>query len=249
MRAKDVINEATEEGIDVVNIAKYVSSFLLDHGRFGIGYDIGHMENQKPLPDLYTEAAYSMLYDHGLMFAIVKSPKTPKGTVHLGAYVKGHKLIWINQRTLRDFGLLTSVLVHELQHALDDIRSEGRALPKFGTDYTRAQYLARPQEINARFSQAMYDIVNHQADYIKAMGSPWDRKESKEMIQRILRTHNLDRKVFPDGPRGQKAYKRILSRAYTFNADISKAIRPGDDVRKPSIMDRIKLLIRSYLPF
>lgn len=250
MRAADIINEATDEGVDVVIIADYVASFLEDHAKFGNGYDIYDMENQAPLPEIHTEAANSMLYDHGLMFSIVRNsniPKSPRGSIHLGAYLKTHKLIWINQRALANRRLLTSILVHELQHALDDVRSEGKALPTSAPDDTRLQYLLRPQEINARFSQAMYDIVDQQASYIAKMDKPWDGQTAKEMVRKILHRHSLNRETFPVGPKGQKAYERIVSRAHTFSVDVSKLIQPGE-AKKRSLVDRIKLLIRSYLP-
>lgn len=241
------INEATAEGVDVINIAQYVAEFLSKHARYGKGYDIDDMENISPLPEINTEAAYSMLYDHGLTFSILKGIKLDKKIRNMGAYLRHHKMIWVDQRALTKFGLLTSILAHEIQHALDDIRSAGKALPMHGPNDTRADYLARPQEINARFSQAMHDIVDRQALFVQEHGKPWDRKKTDEMIGEILRTHDLTRQVFPKGDRGNKAYNRIISRAHTFNNDVKDFIKPSKDQRS-SMLDKIKLLIRSYLP-
>lgn len=242
-----MINEATPEGIDVITISQYVASFLADHAKYGRAYDIEHMEDKQPLPELRTEAAYSMLYDYRLMFLITKGYKTKRART-VGAYHSADGLIWVDQRALRNFNLLVSILAHEIQHALDDIRSDGKALPPFAPEYTRKEYLSRPQEINARFSQAMYDIVDLQSDHILSKGEPWDRKKSIEMINKILKKHLLVRSLFPDNPRGQKAYNRIISRAHTFNDNVKNIIRVSDGAGKRSLIDRIKLLIRSYLP-
>lgn len=242
------INEATAEGVDVINIAQYVAEFLSKHARYGKGYDIDDMENISPLPEINTEAAYSMLYDHGLTFSILKGIMINKNVRNMGAYLKSHRLIWVDQRALTRFGLLTSILAHEIQHALDDIRSAGKALPKHGPNDNRSVYLARPQEINARFSQVMHDIVDRQALFVQEHGQPWDRKKTDEMIGEILRKHDLTRQVFPTGTRGNKAYNRIVSRAHTFNDDVKNFIKPSKDPRRTSMLEKIKLLIRSYLP-
>lgn len=242
------IDEATAEGVDVINIAQYVANFLSKHAKYGRGYDIQHMEEKSQLPELNTDEAYSMLYDHGLTFAILKGKKIDKRSRMLGAYLRDRRLIWVDQRALLRFGQMTSILAHEIQHALDDIRSGGKALPSFDPDYTRDEYLARPQEINARFAQAMHDIVDQQAVYIEKNGQPWDRRETMQMISKILDKNDLRRKVFPAGPRGDKAYNRIISRAHTFNGDVRGFIRISSKLDKPSMVDKIKTLIRSYLP-
>jgi hypothetical protein len=231
-----------------MNIANYVAAFLINHAKNGYGYDIQHMEEFGPFPQLRTEEAYSMIYDHGLTFTVMNGQKIKKGKRYLGAYAKGRNLIWVDRRLLVRSKMLVSILLHELQHALDDIRSGGKALPDNDPDQPRDQYLSRPQEINARFSQALYDLVDLQASYMEQNGKPWDRQKSAEMIMGILDSHQLGKTLF-SGPDGQRAYQRMLSRAYKFNDEVRNLItvnRGGE--RKQSIIDRIKLLIRAYLP-
>ena len=248
MRSHEIINEATDDSIDLMTIAQYVAAFLTDHAKNGHGYDIQHMEDFDPLPGLRTEIAYSMLYDHGLTFMIVNGRKIKKGRRYLGAYTRGFNLIWVERRLLVNPKMLVSVLLHELQHALDDIRSDSKALPVHDPDQTRDQYLARPQEINARFSQALYDLVDLQADHILHNGEPLDKQRSAEMIKKILDSHQLGKNLF-SGPRGERAYQRLLSRAYKFNDEACNLITVhGGEKKNRSIIDRIKLLIRAYLP-
>lgn len=242
------MDEGTVEGVDVIHLAQYVANFLSKYGKYGRGYDISQMEDIEPLPELHSEAAYYMLYDHGLVFAILKGSNNSKNIRTMGAYIKHRRLIWVDQRSLMNFGLMCSILAHEIQHAMDDIRSEGRALPPVPPNRDRAEYLARPQEINARFAQAMHDIVDLQAVYISQKGQPWEKQQSVGMIKKILIKHNLTRPVFAPGLKGNRAYNRILSRAYRFNDDVKDYIKPTDPTEKPSIIKRIKNLIRSYLP-
>lgn len=248
MRSQEIIREATDESVDLMRIANYVAAFLTDHAKNAYGYDIQHMEDFDPLPELRTEEAYSMLYDHGLTFVLINGQKVKKGKRYLGAYVKGNNLIWIDRKLLVKPRSLVSVLIHELQHALDDIRSGGKALPDNDPDQPRNQYLSRPQEINARFSQALYDLVDLQASYMEQNGKPWGRQEAAEMIMKILDSHQLGKTLF-SGPDGQRRYQRMLSRAYKFNDEVRNLITVNrGSEKKQSIIDRIKLLIRAYLP-
>jgi hypothetical protein len=120
--------------------------------------------------------------------------------------------------------LVASILVHELQHALDDLKSKGRALahnPADNLDSAVAyqQYLSLPKEINARFAQALLDI----AEYATRMVS---RDQLTVAIQVAFNNHQLTRELFGNNV---AQYRRLLSRTYKFfdaYIDAPYAFRP-----------------------
>jgi hypothetical protein len=109
---------------------------------------------------------------------------------------------------------VASILVHELQHALDGLKSRGRALgpnPSDDLDPDQAyqQYLRLPKEINARFAQALLDT----ARYVTRMDN---RSQLERVIQVAFGKHQLTPDLFGDNTR---QYRRLLSRTYKFFDD------------------------------
>ncbi len=110
---------------------------------------------------------------------------------------------------------VASTLSHEIQHALDDLKSQGKALADpilykgMSNDYQ--SYLKRPYEVNARFQQATMDIAEYVA-MPKKDGSKATQKDLPELIRYAFEKNQLD-KIYE---KNQKEYKRLLSRAYKF---------------------------------
>ena len=110
---------------------------------------------------------------------------------------------------------VASTLSHEIQHALDDLKSNGKALknPISTSDYqTNYQdYLKKPYEVNARFQQALMDI----AEYIpqtKKDGTKTTNKDLPDLIRYAFEKNRLNELY----SKNQAEYKRLVSRAYKF---------------------------------
>lgn len=107
---------------------------------------------------------------------------------------------------------IRSTFIHEMQHAVDDIKSQG----KFDNIDSKAaqqntagsveqrhrQYLKLPYEINARFTQAILDIA---LQYNKIEG-PY---RLQDLIKNAFKNHNLD-------VASNRQYKHLATRAYKF---------------------------------
>jgi hypothetical protein len=146
----------------------------------------------------------------------------------MGAYVKyegAHSVIELylpaierSERSMGDTAAdrIQSVLIHELTHALDDVKSSGKYSktpwakrgddsPMVKDDERYQQYLRSNHEINARFLQALLDIS---INYIHVEGP----HRLQDLIKNTFANHRLD--VATD-----KQMKRLMSRAYQyFNA-------------------------------
>jgi hypothetical protein len=145
-----------------------------------------------------------------------------KNTNTLGAYVtydNGSRVIDLYLPRLKEVAtevghrtpnMIRSTLVHEMQHALDDIKSEGKfdspAMKKQNKtgdeEQQYRQYLKLPYEINARFTQAILDIA---LQYNKIEG-PY---RLQDLIKNAFSNHNLD-------VASRREYKHLMTRAYKF---------------------------------
>ena len=130
---------------------------------------------------------------------------------------------------------LASTLLHEMQHALDDLKSGGRAvlstpykLPK--DDYQA--YLKHPIEVNARFSQALWDLA---ANYETVA-----RSDVYSAIAKNLEKYKISSTDFEN----PKEYRRLISRAYKFLSDVSQII---NNKEKPGFVQKIKTLIKKWM--
>lgn len=119
---------------------------------------------------------------------------------------------WSQKRSISQDVVIASVLVHELQHALDNHKSQGRAfaknIPATVTDPNeRGQiYLRLPYEINARFSQALLDIA-------RVMPQMQDNQNLMDAIRWAFEKNAIDVRLFGDN---QQQYRRLLSRTWKF---------------------------------
>jgi hypothetical protein len=121
---------------------------------------------------------------------------------------------------------MKSVIVHELRHALDDFKSEGRASSseRYGTPkkkehrkkdpYTKNfPYLAQPAEINARFVQVLDALANTIAD---ESDLPTDQLRAHALKKLKIYFRNLEiSSIFPEKEQSRD-YKRLIKRAVDF---------------------------------
>lgn len=112
-------------------------------------------------------------------------------------------------RLQTNLGQMQSELVHELQHALDDLKSQG----KFRNE--KGDYYGRQSEVNARLTQAINDIENALSK-IKMknpdFSNPVIRNNVEKLIHNYLRIHKLTDQYGLDN----KRYRRLVSRIYQY---------------------------------
>jgi len=103
---------------------------------------------------------------------------------------------------------LKSVLVHELQHALDDVKSQGKFRQEKG------DYQTRQSEVNARLAQAINGIESA-LQKVKLKNIDWKNPNIKgnvvNLIKIYLKAHKLDKSVVD-----AKRYYRLINRIYSY---------------------------------
>lgn len=236
----DTLDEATEDSVDLLRISKYVAEWLITNKP---KRPVTLSDMSGALPQFYSGYMINLLFDQQLQFML---HKPEKGVV--GWYDPRHNVVSLDKRLVYYKQELISVLTHEIQHALDDYKSEGRALRGQSADDSYRDYLRRPQEINARFAQALLDIVNGEMESLKTIGRVGTAQESKEVIRLALSNQKLGRGLFQEGPEGQRQYNRLFSRAYKFY-DESKHLIDTMSTReeKQNFAGKVKSLIKKYL--
>lgn len=197
MRACEFVIEARDDQIELEDLANKIAQYLLKGGqRSTVGKitgSVGALSNVK-------------------ISLRTKMPRTqglPRSAA--AAYDPSTKTI-IVPRIAKD---LTSELVHELRHALDDVKSSGRFLqgrktntPISKNDDPRSAYLSLPLEINARFSQAIHSIIKD------LKGTNPTRKD----IVDAIRVEFFVQSITPFFPKKMQdpAYRRLFSRALNY---------------------------------
>lgn len=197
MRISDLIIESRDDQIELEDLASKISQYLISGGKKStVGKITG---STGPLSSIKVSLRTRMPKTQGLTKAAN------------AAYDPDTKTI-IVPRTDKD---LTSELVHELRHALDDIKSSGKFLqgrqtttPRSTSGDPRSEYLSLPLEINARFSQAIHSIIND----LKGTNP------SKKDILDAIRIEFFVQNITPFFPKKTEdpAYRRLLSRALSY---------------------------------
>ena len=156
----------------------------------------------------------------------------PEKTDTVASYGTGSKNITVNLLNVERFAkhentpilkYLQSILIHEIQHAIDDFKSNGKAfdsqpgsIDKIAV--SRDDYLKYPHEVNARFTQALLDIQ----DMLD------EGKTVKDAINISFRVNELNGKYVKD-------INRLMSRAYKFfdaHTKNPKRIKQGNLIAK-----------------
>ena len=143
-----------------------------------------------------------------------------------GVWIKEGPIIVLNSEKIAS-ERIKSTISHELRHALDDLKSSGKATssvryrtpkkkehrkkdPYSEKDYP---YLAEPAEINARFNQVLDGLVD---SISKNLNLPVDQLWQHEMkvLKRLFLMHNIT-SLFPEKEKSRD-YKRLVKRAVDF---------------------------------
>lgn len=243
-----ILDEDTTETKDLMAVANYVSKWMTSEA--GKKYEgkkltlnqIHHAWGQ-PLPKIQSETVkYILSYPlEGLTYEplrFVFNGKEESEENELGAFFPPpEQMINIHLELILHRGRNSaSILLHELQHALDDFKSSGRAFyaQKYADhNQDMKAYMSHPMEINARFAQSLWDMA---AQYESIA-----RSDVYAAITQNLEKHKLRASDFPD----QRAYKRLISRAYKFLSEVGQVIDMKQE-NKPTFVQKVKYLIKKW---
>jgi len=112
-------------------------------------------------------------------------------------------------------GDLKSELIHELQHALDDIKSQGKFRNEPG------EYLTRQSEVNARLSQAMADIQSALGK-ARVRNIDWQNPRMREAVERLIASYLKKHQLTPQQGIDSKRYQRLLKRIYSYVLELQR---------------------------
>lgn len=128
-------------------------------------------------------------------------PSTHDITVYYPAIVRDAKDLGYETQEF-----LAKIIAHELQHAVDNFKSRGKA---FQT--SKKSYSTLPYEINARFQEALMNITMA-FDDAKKKGKVPNRNSLPAFIDSAFKHNDISSYLPKDG----KRYKRLAARAYKF---------------------------------
>jgi hypothetical protein len=123
---------------------------------------------------------------------------------------------------------IKSTIVHELRHALDDLKSSGKASSSDTYRTPRKKqhriddpymgnlaYRAEPAEINARFAQVLHSVtLAIERAAMKDMPADSMQTHAMTTLRRALALHKIS-DLFPEKERSRD-YKRLMKRAVDF---------------------------------
>jgi len=243
----EIIAETAEESQDINTLAKFITSNILNKREFAYTHVYKLVPADK-WPKVKSPFIQQML--SVLRIKNIKDPtRTAAGTI--GRDDDGS--LWMYIAPGRDPIATASTITHELTHALDLIKSQGKAfksqsyLDKPDSSVWTADdwknYTGNPREINARFAQVLMFISD---DVIENLHNDpnWSlsREELVNWITRLFEFYKIDRSWFAEGPKGQKSYNRLLSRTMQFYQQLDKVARSGA-VQKPGLLKKISTAV------
>lgn len=237
------LNEDTAEYQDLAQVANYVADYMIKYKpmQFVTASD---MAKQLQFPIITAGTLINLLFDVDIAFALIH-PKHAEGA--LGWYEPNDYTITVDKRMVRHKPELVTTLAHEIQHALDDFKSAGKAMKKpegyagYKDDF--AAYLKLHPEINARFTQALLDIVDAEARSkfsIGRVGTP--RETMTQVVPLVFQKHKLNKTLLDD-----KQLRRLLSRAYKFYDEVKDTIEAAPEQPKATLVGKLKQLVGRYV--
>lgn len=249
--APAILAETAEESQDINTLAKFITSNILQKREFAYTHVYKLVPADK-WPKIKSPIIQQML--SVLRIKNIKDPtRTAKGTI--GRDDDGS--LWMYIAPGRDPIETASTVAHELTHALDLLKSQGKAF-KSGSYEAKPDssvwtaddwknYIGNPMEINARFAQVLMFISD---DVIENLHNDpnWSlsREELVNWITRLFEFYKIDRSWFAEGPKGQKSYNRLLSRTMQFYQQLDKVARQ-DAVPKPGLLKKISTAVGSQV--
>ena len=196
MKLIELIRETRADQIDLEDLASKINQYLLQGGK---NSTVGKITGTTgPLAAIRISRR-------------VRIPKTQGLSVNAtAAYDPDTRTILVPKEPRQ----LESEIVHELRHALDDVKSAGKFLQGRKTSTPRSltstssAYLSTPVEINARFTQAIQSIVKD------LQGT----SPSHEEIMQAIKVEFLAQDITQFFPKrmADPDYRRLLTRALSY---------------------------------
>ena len=250
--AHAILAETAEESQDINTLAKFITSNILNKNEF----DYAHVYKLVPAeewPKIKSPIIQQML--SVLRIKNIKDPtRTANGTI--GRDDDGSLWMYIapGYNPIRT----ASTVAHELAHALDLIKSQGKVFKKSRSYHDKPDssvwtaddwknYRGNPMEINARFAEVLIFISDDVIDNLHNDPN-WSlsRDHLVNWITKLFRFYKIDRSLFGEGPKGQKSYNRLLSRTMQFYQQLLQIARQ-DAVQKPGLLKKISTAVSSQV--
>lgn len=225
MKCRDILIETPEEDQELVILARYVTKSVMSelqrksggvlksllsvsldfHTLDGFGRPIKDMQ----VPTFKNPTIQQLVDTHSIAIDNDDSSR--------GSYAYNANTIYVNTSILKTALDFQDTLIHEFRHALDNIKSSGRAFKakpvnvnKSSTAEVRAAYYDDPREVNARLTQVLQAISDNMYRT--------DETNLARVINGLFKHHDLTGLPRFRGPAGMKRYNHLRSRVYKFYA-------------------------------
>jgi len=206
MKIADLLTETVQDDQAITAIASEIISYVKENPE---EFEAG--SSAIPIADLIdtTDPVVKKLSSIRIEFGHTGSISTG------GIYKHPSKTIKINSEflTMQLWDRIETNLVHELRHALDDVKSDGKLykgeyLPQYRSAKDANDTNSAPSEINARLAQAQHLMMNQ----IKQLSDTPSSIELNRIIFDCLKKFDLV-SYFLNGT-ADPAFKRLVSRMY-----------------------------------
>ena len=222
--------ETTEEDRALISLASAITEYLLQYRHISKDHltDIGTIGElfKTPLEILNPITIEIASQDSIRRRLEQESPddiKSDSENQVAGLWYSDSKTIVLDSGNIGT-NIMSSIVTHELRHALDDFKSAFKATAS--TSYTRPKqaihrkspddlYMAQPLEINARFLQALnsiVDVINMSRK--KGLTKEQTKDSALFELERAFLHYEIE-DYFPDKQRS-KDYKRLVKRGVDF---------------------------------
>jgi len=244
MRYTDLLTESNKDTNDINLASQWIAEWLWQQKpKSGNVFNVDIIKRKSGKDFPIDDGTVKQLLT-GITFVMGVSP--PKNDTITMAYCNLNKnIIWFNvMLATMPLGYITGTVSHELRHAVDGQLSKNKAFKKYNKDDYN-EYLRAPQEINARWTQSMWQVIQ-----VTVRENPKNPNDALNIIDDCLHNNELGRNMFNKGPKGDKQYNRLRSRAIRYWTAIYKFIKVKD-IKKDdkSLLQKFKQLISQYNPF
>lgn len=244
------ISEDVAETKDLMAIADYLQQWMTDpnakaqYEKLPARLKTIEQAFNRPLPEIQSKVVqflfFGIMPEHGHPLYITFNDEQYVDEGDAGVFMPDLWMVNIMadkiQKIKKSVG---SVILHELQHALDDLKSNGALLNArayYGPTDDHAAYMAHPAEINARFSQALWMLASN---FEKI-----PRNQVYPAIDKVFARYKLNAESIPN----PKEHKRLVVRAYKFLDEVLTVVDSEPQITKPTFVQKVKDLIRKWLP-
>lgn len=236
MRLQELF-ETTEEDRALISLSSAIYNSAKQYGYHSDDYDgsdvdLGKIDQRFDTPieilgDITILLQVNDAIEHRLKTEDPDIIRSSNSGPALGLWYANTQTIVLNKDYVQS-NVMKGTITHELRHALDDLKSKFKAgtsksystprnpvfrNPKNLFHKARREYLARPEEINARFLEVLHSLT---LSIRRAANMPSDKIRDKVMqdFKKSMETHHIA-ELFPEKEKS-KDYQRLIKRAVDF---------------------------------